>query len=809
MKVQAALEARMADQGVERFRRQAAEARAEGRATQHHSMKVVLDVAINPLAQAITNSIEAERTATKWRRSVFYHKIKGVDPEAVAFITAKMLVDTLTKHSKLTPMASHVGRAVEMEARLASFSKSEKWKDYAYVLMEDVNAQTTHAEHRRRLFREVLTGKGDGWAAWSDRDCILVGLKLIELIISATGLFETRTPYVGRRKVTMLHPTQRFLDWVNTIDAQLEVLAPSYLPCVIPPKDWTGVEGGGYHTDAFAYPLRLVKTRFKAHDRELKKADLVETLTAVNTLQRTAWTIDKRVLAVAKGLLTGGAGVAGLPPMNSEPLPTKPHDMDTNEEAKKAWIRQAADTHTRNHSWTSKRLQVLKTLSVAEEYAECREFFFPYQLDFRGRIYSVPQYLNPQGTDLAKGLLVFSKAEPVETAEARRWFLIHGANSYGVDKVSFDERVGWVVAHQEAILAVAENPFDYLWWTEAESPFVFLSWCFEYADADRDIRAGVVPVSRVPITMDGSCNGLQHFAAMLRDPVAGKAVNLLPSDNPADVYQEVADVVMSKLSAEAIGMDTDWWTAERWFRFGVDRKITKRPVMVVPYGGTLNATIKYTHAAAKERIDAGTENPFVNDFRPACTWLARIVWESISEVVVSAREAMTWLQTCANIVSKSGRYIKWVTPSGFPVVQAYPIEEFEKIHTFFLGRRYQPQYQLDRDGTLDVRKQVNGVAPNFVHSMDAAVLVKTVNSAAAVGVNDFVMVHDSYGTTAAKAGFLAEHLRRVFCAFYTDHDVLQEFLSHIPSAQSGDIPPLPKRGDLDLQQVNDSLYFFA
>ena len=39
--------------------------------------------------------------------------------------------------------------------------------------------------------------------------------------------------------------------------------------------------------------------------------------------------------------------------------------------------------------------------------------------------------------------------------------------------------------------------------------------------------------------MDGSCNGLQNFSAMLRDEVGGKAVNLIPSDKPQDVYMEV------------------------------------------------------------------------------------------------------------------------------------------------------------------------------------------------------------------------------------------------------------------------------
>lgn len=44
-------------------------------------------------------------------------------------------------------------------------------------------------------------------------------------------------------------------------------------------------------------------------------------------------------------------------------------------------------------------------------------------------------------------------------------------------------------------------------------------------------------VSHLPVHMDGSCNGLQHYAALGRDVAGGQAVNLLPSDKPQDVYK--------------------------------------------------------------------------------------------------------------------------------------------------------------------------------------------------------------------------------------------------------------------------------
>lgn len=41
---------------------------------------------------------------------------------------------------------------------------------------------------------------------------------------------------------------------------------------------------------------------------------------------------------------------------------------------------------------------------------------------------------------------------------------------------------------------------------------------------------------------DGSCNGLQHYAALARDYSGAVAVNLVPSSSPQDVYSAVSRV---------------------------------------------------------------------------------------------------------------------------------------------------------------------------------------------------------------------------------------------------------------------------
>jgi DNA-directed RNA polymerase, mitochondrial len=155
----------------------------------------------------------------------------------------------------------------------------------------------------------------------------------------------------------------------------------------------------------------------------------------------------------------------------------------------------------------------------------------------------------------------------------------------------------------------------------------------------------------------------------------------------------------------------------------MDRSITKRPVMVLPYGGTYKSCHEYTTAALRERCDM--RETFGADDHKATHALAKLVWESIGEVVVKAREGMAWLQSVARARAKAGQTVQWTTPSGFVVFQAYRDRAEGRIKT-----RFAEQIIKFRDPSqgagIDENRQALAVAPNFVHSLDASALMLTV-----------------------------------------------------------------------------------
>lgn len=111
--------------------------------------------------------------------------------------------------------------------------------------------------------------------------------------------------------------------------------------------------------------------------------------------------------------------------------------------------------------------------------------------------------------------------------------------------------------------------------------------CWELREAYRSGNPSTYETG-IPVHIDATCSGLQHFAAMLRDTVGGQYVNLtdpLKCGPKADVYARV-----SVLAAELMQQDVTAGTekakrlAEWWTKRGITRAMAKRPTMTYVYG---------------------------------------------------------------------------------------------------------------------------------------------------------------------------------------------------------------------------------
>jgi len=84
-------------------------------------------------------------------------------------------------------------------------------------------------------------------------------------------------------------------------------------------------------------------------------------------------------------------------------------------------------------------------ISIATLYENQKNIYFPMKMDSRGRIYCIPMYLQYQGTELAKSLLLFANKTKLKLSDSRsmEYLYCYGANCYGntIDKLSMSSKI--------------------------------------------------------------------------------------------------------------------------------------------------------------------------------------------------------------------------------------------------------------------------------------------------------------------------------------------------------------------------------
>ena len=558
----------------------------------------------------------------------------------------------------------------------------------------------------------------------------------------------------------------------------------------------------------------LVKASNRRYLEELnnKVHEMPVVYDSVNIIQETEWVINKPVYDLIKTCMDNDFNLGQLPvnPQSTE-LPPKPFDIKTNKEALIKWKREAQQVHKAIGQSMSKFIQVRLIMEEASMLLDKGGFFYPHQFDFRFRIYPKPALLSPQSADYSRALLKFKFGKRMGKGDSVSTFNIAGANLYGeVDKMELPVREQWVQDNSKKIIASANNPLENTWWCDADKPYCFLAWAIEYRDfAESNYSPEFI--TTLPIQADCSNSGLQHYSAMMRDPIGGKATNLVPSNKPNDVYNLVAQKLIMKL--RDIKDDP---LAKKWLEYGIDRKLCKKPVMCLPYSLTKFSCRKYIEDHMKKQLNE--RNVSIDIFKvsdredgifEATNWLTPVLWESINEIIVGAKEIMKFLKDIAKLVASENLPVSWTSPLNAPIQMLCYEKESRRVKTQ-MGDSIVKLSVAHDTPNISKRATSLGICPNFIHANDGAVLQLAVVKAKELGVDNFSMIHDSFGCVASDSHLMGKALREAFCEIY-QKDVLKNFADEMYAMLSEKnqkkFPKMPKKGDLDLDLVKQSVFF--
>ncbi|MCO5591279.1 hypothetical protein L7F22_045260 [Adiantum nelumboides] len=614
------------------------------------------------------------------------------------------------------------------------------------------------------------------------------------------------------------------------------VVVIPYMPMLVKPLPWQGYRKGGH----LVLPTCIMRTHgAKELAETLKrtpKHQLKAVFDALNILGATKWRINNRVLEIVEKIWGEGGGIADIVDRADVPEPQKPETDDVDALKKWRWhLLRVKRTNRELHSLrcdmelklSPRRPNVQQPLhaengaenqpigaenqpqevaidapqvgeQVAREMKNEEYFYYPHNVDFRGRAYPLHPHLNHLGSDMCRGLLEFGEGCPLKRT-GLSWLKIQLANLYGngVDKLSFEDRIAFVEKNLDNIMESANKPLEGCrWWLAAEDPFQCLATCMEISNAlsSPDVESFI---SHLPVHQDGSCNGLQHYAALGRDILGAESVNLTAQQKPADVYTGIAIRVKGLLEKDFLVESLS--EKARQLHSQVDRKLVKQTVMTSVYG--------VTYIGARNQImNRLQERPGMNDekqaFNLSC-YAAKTTLDALGEMFTAARIIMGWLGDCAKIIASQNCSVKWVTPMGLPVVQPY-----RKPQTIVVRTSLQClALTHSNDTNIMVRRQKSAFPPNFVHSLDSTHMMMTAIACSKAGLT-FAGVHDSYWTHAGDVDKMNVILREKFVELYSQpilEDLLKSFKESFPNIE---FPPVPARGKFDLNEVLQSPYFF-
>ncbi|CAM0028671.1 RNA polymerase [Vibrio phage D530] len=709
----------------------------------------------------------------------------------------------------------------------------------------------------------------DRWIPWSQHDTLQLGAKMVDIF--ANNMLMNDKPLIAKVNVSVgtggahntpaaIVPTEELEKWVEEYKQVMGSLSPAYEPCVVQPRDWTSPFNGGYHSKEVSRRLQLVKCRDKKHLKRLSRKQMPKVYQAVNALQAVQWQIHPSVLAVANEIRLRRLPL-GMPQMDKLTKPLCPVPAiyselrgaelkaSLDDEQFAAFSKWKRDTVAYYAAEQKRRADVRETIATIDQGIKFKDFdalHYVYTLDFRGRVYAQGSLISPQGGDMQKGLIRFAEAYPLGEKGAY-WFKVQGANVWGWDKEVFDERVSRCETEdfKDMCLDIAADPISFTDWTKADKPWQFLAWCFEYAELLEWIDNGNNEqdfLSHVAVAMDGSCSGIQHYSAMLRDAVGGKEVNLTPSEKPQDIYGAVATIVRGWMEdifdnreqdvpqwdtiLEKFGAVKGYKFAQEWLRVCVTRSMTKKPVMTLPYGSS-QLTCRDSMSdylddlqskADKKALATGKVQGCIHNFTEkdgelprgeAVSYASMMTWKAIGDVVVAARAAMKYIKDVTKVVAELGEALEWETPLGFIVQQAvFEINEDKQVFTNMLGGcKFRVKEETN---VIDVRRMGSSCAPNFVHSMDASHLMLAVCYFNNEKIGSIAVIHDSFGTHAGRTEELRTLLINSFVDMYLEHDVITAFKEYNEERLMIEIEVVvPAKGDLDLEEVRNSPYCFA
>lgn len=781
-------------------------------------------VTIAHFLQAVCDEIHKEQIAiaaglpSMGNPSDWYAPFITIKPERLALLAMSFMLQSPKQIGSV--LYREIGDAVRTEVMLDEIrsinkNKSAKQKGFS---RDEAKKLIKNTPKIKKLYKSL----GANPLQWKLKSKIALGAKLVQCVINATGGWCVQVEFVKKNiSKGFVVMNDELVQWLHEYHDDLECIRPLKMPMCCPPEPWGFRNKEGHIVNK---PTKRIEGGFRVlgeswvtghkgnHSADFKRDEMLQVFEAVNHIQDTQWQIDVDILDLVQSIMKlNSHEYSNIIPMS--PQPPKLPPCPTDRAQRRLWHQNRIQQRSAWYAATSQRIAALKCIDTANEFKDL-PVWFPHNVDFRGRFYPSASHISPQGSDISRALLRFAEKKPLGKTGLNA-LIIYAASLAGNDKMSYKDRIDWfnttwlplIYDLQRGKSIPKFDPFSHKVWVDYDSPLQFIQilWEIQAAVSTDDPTKFM---SSVSVNIDGSQNGIQHLSALMRDEVGGKSVNLIDSELPSDLYQDVADKVLDRINedcnerpdeTDSLGNPAPHLLWQPVFSVKKKRRgIVKRPVLAYPYG----VTVRGMHDSIIS--DGHTDGLQGSQYNNA-NYLANIINESVKDTVVIAAKLMDYLRSIAKILADNGYPVSWITPIGLPIVQSYVKEEQKIVKTCLHSVAF---YIPNGKKELNIPAQVRGIVANFIHSLDASHAGYCCLDLKDAGINSVQFIHDSIGVHACHVEQLHKVIRKTFINMHAI-TILEDFISDLEKQTGIKLPPPPKKGNLNLETIRTARWFFA
>lgn len=248
------LEHEMVSAGIDRYLRDVEKHQARNTESMTKAGRTLVASTVLKVSEGIEEMLQTPSN----NRNIAKKKLTGMDTKTVAYIALSTVVDLISAGQTLLKTARAVGLRVETQYRLDLWI--EKQGKVAERMINKAQEKSDGAFAHKQGGLDYQMRKQAIGGEWTKEERIHVGLRLIDLIIIHTGMFEINYDRKRGKTTAYMISTPQTLEWIKGFNETYSAHLPRYAPSIIPPKPWTSVRGGGYHSEVIK-PLDFMRVK--------------------------------------------------------------------------------------------------------------------------------------------------------------------------------------------------------------------------------------------------------------------------------------------------------------------------------------------------------------------------------------------------------------------------------------------------------------------------------------------------------------------------------------------------------------------